>query len=125
MSDVTGTVPTLLRAPGGKQARFQNAGIGLPIFHWSISSSDADNDHSDQKISTITRIVSRQTKAGSIVLMHDINYHAPQYTRDFLDALEERNILCVTLEDLFLHYGVPLEGDVLYYGCEDLIPLPY
>lgn len=125
LSDVTGTEPALLRAPGGKQIRFQNAKIGLPIFHWTVISGDSDGDHSYQKVTSIINTVRGQTTAGSVVLLHDINYQSPQYTREFLAELEKKNILLVTIEDLFLHYGVNLEGDVLYYGCEDLTPPEY
>lgn len=46
-----------------------------------------------------------------------------QENEDILDRLEERNILCVTVEELLIHYGVTPEGDKAYFGFENQ-PVP-
>ncbi len=119
MSDLCGAQTGLLRAPGGKFVKFQKAKVNLPLFQWSVNSTDADSDLSDAKINRIARNVGNGADAGSIVLMHDMNAKSDIYTEKLLDMLEERNILCVTIEELFLHYGIELQGDQVYYGLED------
>ena len=123
--DITGTVPTIMRAPGGFHDKFAKAKVGLPLIHWSLSSGDATDDHSTAKYRMITHTIINQTVGGTVVLMHDLNYESPRYTHDILEGLEKKNILCVTVEELFLHYGVPLEENVMYLGCTGVTPPPY
>ena len=37
----------------------------------------------------------------------------------YLEFLESKNFLCVTVDELFDHYGVILEPNQVYYGCEE------
>lgn len=122
---VTGTVPTIMRAPGGSYGKFQAAQTGLPLIQWDVLTGDATTEKTYAKMRSIANTGKAQTKAGSVVLMHDLNYQSPQYSQEILEELERKNILCVTVEDLFLHYGVPLEPDMPHYSCADLIPPEY
>lgn len=125
LCEVTGSVPHIMRAPGGFHDKFARAKVGLPLIHWSLSSGDATDDHSTAKYRMITHTIINQTVGGTVVLMHDLNYESPRYTHDILEGLEKKNILCVTVEELFLHYGVPLEENVMYLGCTGVTPPPY
>lgn len=122
LSDICGITPSLLRAPGGHFKHFQRANVGLTFIHWSMNSRDASTG-STSDAGTVGRNVGGGTDAGSIVLMHDLKANSPQYTQILMERLEKRNILCVTVEDLLIHYGVdPVENEI-YYGFEDY-PIP-
>ena len=123
MSDICGAVPTIMRAPGGLYGPFQTAEVGLPLIQWSLISGDASDDKRVNNAATIAGKVRSGTDAGSIVLMHDLNRASAQYSKDILDRLEERNILCVTVEELLIHYGIEPQGDQVYFGFEEC-PVP-
>lgn len=116
MNAVIGTRATYMRAPGGKYKRYIDGGVGLPLIQWSVISGDVGSD----KVNSIAGTVINNAQDGAVVLMHDLNSHACKYTEIILPALEERGYLCVTVDELFAHYGVALEPNTLYYSCEEV-----
>ena len=123
MSDICGVQPRLMRAPGGIWGPYQAAEIGYPLIQWDLISGDASDDKNVNNPYTVAGNVRSGTDAGNIVLMHDLNVASPQYTKDILDRLEERNILCVTVEELLIHYGITPEENSVYLGFENQ-PVP-
>ena len=117
LNAVTGTRPAYMRAPGGKYARYISAQVGLPLIQWSANSGDASS--MKDNAGAIAMNVVNIAKDGAVVLMHDLNPLSSDYTAAFLPQLEERGYLCVTVDELFDHYGVPLLADTLYYGCDE------
>ena len=115
MDSIVGVRPAYMRAPGGHSAQFTNADVGLPVIHWSLISSDADNDNVDQVASRVIY----GARDGDVVLMHDLNPLSSEYSEMILKELENRNFLCVTVDELFDHYGVTLEPNQIYWGCVD------
>lgn len=110
---VIGIAPRTMRAPGGHFKQFLAAGTGLPLIQWSVISGDAGSKDAG-KISS--RVIG-SAKDGAVVLMHDINNKVSQYSASILPALEKKGFLCVTVEELFSHYGIALTGDEVYYDC--------
>lgn len=117
LSCITGTLPTVMRAPGGNFGKFVRAQVGLPLIQWSIVSDDASSDHSEQRLQRIIGIVRNRAVPGAIVLMHDMNFQCPLYTEEILIYLEQQNFFCVTVDELFLHYGIELQPDQVYYDA--------
>ncbi|MBR4538948.1 MAG: polysaccharide deacetylase family protein [Clostridia bacterium] len=115
MDAIVGVRPAYMRAPGGHSTQFTKSEAGLPVIHWSLSSSDADNGNVDQ----VAGRVIYGARDGDVVLMHDLNPLSPDYSEMILKELENRNFLCVTVDELFDHYGVPLEPNTVYWGCVD------
>lgn len=118
IAEITGTIPTMVRAPGGYEEPFIRADIGLPLIHWSCAAGDGTKnrpyDVSDQQ--TIARNVGGGAQDGAVVLMHDLRRQCHQYLELVLQRLEQRGFLCVTVEELFDAQGVSLEPNVVYYG---------
>lgn len=112
---IIGVSPATMRAPGGHFKQFIAAQAGLPLIQWSVISGDAGSKDAG-KISS--RVIG-SAKDGAVVLMHDINNKVSQYSASILPALEKKGFLCVTVEELFSHYGVTLEGDQVYYDCTE------
>ena len=115
MDSIIGVRPTYMRAPGGNSAKFTSARVGLPVIHWSLSSSDADSKDVDE----VAKRVMNGARDGDVVLMHDLNPLSSDYSEMILEELENRNFLCVTVDELFDHYGVTLEPNTIYWGCVD------
>ena len=116
-SRITGTLPTAMRAPGGNYKNYAKAPVNLPLIQWSVVSDDASASHSDAKFRRIVGTVCNRAVPGAIVLMHDMNYDSPRYTEEILQRLEADHFLCVTVEELFLHYGIALEPNQVYYDA--------
>ena len=115
MDNVVGIRPAYMRAPGGHSELFINADAGMPLIHWSVNSSDAGNDN----VGAVADKVSGAARDGAVVLMHDLNPASWQYTDLILQKLEKKNYLCVTVDELFDHYGVPLLPNREYKGCTE------
>lgn len=121
MNNAIGIRPTIMRAPGGNDKPFCTAQVGLPVIHWSLSPGDAGAGA--DKIDSIASRVGYGSNAGDVVLMHDLNTNCRSYTAQLLPLLEQRGIMCVTVEELFSHYGVRLKANTAYNGCAGL-PIP-
>ena len=110
MNDLIGVVPTMMRAPGGRYQHYQRQKIGYPLIQWSLASGDSGNPHYD----SIAQRVIGSAKDGEVILLHDINEGCPRYSRHILQNFEERGIMCVTVEELFIDAGVKLEAERAY-----------
>lgn len=112
LAQITGVTPTLMRAPGGSEEKYEQWGIGYPLIHWSITGADSGND----KVDSIARCVLRYTQDGDVVLLHDINPKVNRYSRKILDDFERRGVMTVTVEELFARDGIALEPNRTYYS---------
>lgn len=114
LSAVTGSTASYMRAPGGNYKRYIASDVGLPLIQWSVNPGDASNNNYE----SVAKTVLKHAEPGSVVLMHDLNPLAYMYTEMILEELENRGYFCVTVDELFSHYGVALEPSTLYYSCE-------
>ena len=115
MDEIVGVRPAYMRAPGGHWGLFAAADVNLPLIQWSINSTDAGKEDAD----AVFQVLRNNARDGGVALMHDLNPKAWQYTEMYLEFLESKNFLCVTVDELFDHYGVALEPNQVYYGCEE------
>lgn len=116
MNALIGLKATLLRAPGGNARAFAAAKCGLPLIQWSAPAEDAPGGGNSAEF--IAERLRLQMRDGAVVLMHDLNPHVQSYTKEFLEALEKKNFLCVTVEELFSAYGAELKPNKIYKSCE-------
>lgn len=112
LSAVTGIAPTLMRAPGGMEKDHLRLGTGYPLIHWSLASGDSGNPHADR----IAKFVCLNADDGDIVLLHDINPCAGEYTAAIARELSRRGFLMVTVEELFADAGIALEEGKVYFS---------
>ncbi|MBQ6256055.1 MAG: polysaccharide deacetylase family protein [Clostridia bacterium] len=113
MDAVVGVRPAYMRAPGGQAAAFISAGVDMPMINWSLNSHDAGNKNVDK----VATQVSSNARDGDVVLMHDLNSVAYMYIEIILENLDAKNLLCVTVDELFDHYGVPMLPNQTYTSC--------
>lgn len=110
LNEIIGVVPTMMRAPGGRYNHYLRQGMDYPLIQWSLASGDSGNPH----VKKIAQRVIGNMKDGDVILMHDINEGCPRYAKQVLENFESRGIMCVTVEELFIHAGVPLESGHVY-----------
>lgn len=115
MNAIIGVRPAYMRAPGGNAKRFIISNVNLPMIQWSINPNDSGNEDAE----AVAANAMAGARDGGVMLMHDLNPLAYQYTETLLDYLERHNFLCVTVDELFDHYGVTLEPNQAYSGCEE------
>ena len=96
IEDVTGKKATVFRPPYGAENDFVRAQTDLPSILWDVDTLDWKHRNSDQLLAH----VKKNTKDGSIILMHDIH----QSTADGLDAvlayLKSEGYTFVTVSEL-------------------------
>ncbi len=115
MEAVTGVAPTLFRAPGGVEYRYVEAGQGLPMIRWSLSSNDAMKEYGGNPTKVLQRV--RFYHDGDIVLFHDLNSRAGDIALYCLSSLSAKSVMFVTVEDLCELRGVRLRPDVSIDAC--------
>ena len=116
LSAIIGVGPTMMRSPGGSEKNYINAGVTLPMIHWSLISGDSDPSMQNN-VGEVARHTA-YTRNGDIVLAHDYNGKAGMYAQGYLPKLtNDRNFLLVTVQDLCALRGVELLPAVVYNSC--------
>lgn len=106
IKEVTGKEPTLFRPPGGNFTDKQVAAARYPIILWSVDTEDWKNKGSGTEEVRSTNIqktvdkIMRETKDGSIVLMHEIYYNSYDAFCLAIDRLSKEGYVFVTVSEL-------------------------
>ena len=111
LAEIIGVKPTMMRAPGGQSGFYMRREIGYPLIQWSLAGGDSGT----RDVVAIYKRVAHHVKDGDVVLMHDLNYVASEYTHHILKDMNDQGILCVTVEELFADAGLALEANKEYY----------
>ncbi|MFJ6415276.1 polysaccharide deacetylase family protein [Paeniglutamicibacter sp. NPDC091659] len=109
VEDATGSAPTLMRPPYGATNTTVKKAAGAPVILWDV-------DTLDWKVRDAKRVVSnalRDTRPGSIVLMHDIHSSTVEAVPAILKGLRAKGYHFVTVSEL-LAPSNPRDGAV--YG---------
>lgn len=96
VKDAIGVPPTLLRPPYGATNTTVKMAAGVPVVLWDV-------DTLDWKVRDAKKVVSntlRDTKPGSIVLMHDIHSSTVDAVPAILKGLRSRGYHLVTVSEL-------------------------
>jgi peptidoglycan/xylan/chitin deacetylase (PgdA/CDA1 family) len=111
MTETFGLGPLMLRAPYGIFDYFIKAKVNLPLIEWDVDTKDWTGKSS----AAVLNVVKKEVKEGSIILMHDIKDHTPESGRLAAEWLYDNGYMCVTVEDLFMHYGREMVPNKIYY----------
>ncbi|WP_327372768.1 polysaccharide deacetylase family protein [Thermomonospora echinospora] len=112
VQQVAGVRPTIFRPPyGATNAQVGNA-AGLPQIMWSVDPMDWRRPDAART----TQVVLRDTRPGSIVLLHDVKEASVAAVPGILAQLSGRGYRFVTVSELF--NGTPLQPGRLYTGRE-------
>jgi peptidoglycan/xylan/chitin deacetylase (PgdA/CDA1 family) len=100
IENATGARPTLLRPPYGsvtaRQKRWLREDMGYEIILWDVDPLDWKNPGP----SVVTNRILKETRAGSIVLSHDIHAQTIEAMPQTLRELEEKGFRFVTVSEL-------------------------
>lgn len=98
--NATGMRPTLLRPPYGsvtaRQKRWLHDELGYDIILWDVDPFDWKNPGP----SVVTNRILKETRAGSIVLSHDIHAQTIEAMPQTLRELEDKGFKFVTVSEL-------------------------
>lgn len=112
--EVTGVYPTLLRPPYGAYNKSVYEQAKLPIILWNVDSQD----WSLRNTSKVTNRVVNITRAGSIVLMHDIHMETAKAVESIILGLQNKGYTFSTVKELY-HSGQITNSGVVYFGQND------
>ena len=114
LTAATGTAPRLLRPPGGLydlDVLARSICADSPVILWSID----PEDWRDRPTETVVQFVTKRAKSGDIILLHDMHASSVAAALRIIDTLEPRGFQFVTVSELALLSGTPLEGGKVYY----------
>jgi peptidoglycan/xylan/chitin deacetylase (PgdA/CDA1 family) len=98
--NATGVHPTLLRPPYGaittREKRWVRNDLGYEIILWDVDPLDWRNPGP----TVVTNRIVKETRAGSIVLSHDIHAQTIEAMPETLRELEEKGFKFVTVSEL-------------------------
>jgi len=114
ITNLTGLAPIMLRPPYGLDEPFVQAKVNLPIIQWDVDTKD----WTGKTPAAVLSVVKSETKDGSIILMHDIKDNTPEAAKQTAKWLREHGFLCVTVEELFMHFGQEMIPNRVYYKVE-------
>ena len=104
--EVTGKRPTLFRPPGGNFTDKQVTEISYPVILWSVDTEDwknKGNKTEEERSDNVQRIVDnimRNTRDGSIVLMHEIYNNSYDAFCIAIDQLAKEGYIFVSIPEL-------------------------
>lgn len=116
--EMLGLAPTIARAPGGSWKNLVSAGVGWPLIHWTLHADDWDGENGRDPVAVFNQIVANADD-GEIILMHDLKENSIEASEMFIQYLQEKGFIFLTVEELFAKDGVTLEPDQVYYRCQD------
>ena len=96
IKDVTGKKATVFRPPYGAENDFVRAQTDLPSILWDVDTMDWKHRNADQLLTQ----VKKNTKDGSIILMHDIHQSTADGLDAVLDYLKSEGYTFVTVSEL-------------------------
>lgn len=101
----------LFRAPYDRFERFIDAGVDLPMIAYDVDT----RDETGKTPSEVLYAVKKQVHDGAIIRMHDTTENAAESCRFITEWLYENGYMCVTVEELFIHYKQEMvSGEVFY-----------
>ncbi len=113
LASLIGTQARYMRPPGGLYEPYARVEIGYSLILWDAAAGDASQEKGNTSQNKYDRVMGN-AHDGGIVLMHDLNVDCPEYTQMILEGLERKGYLCVTVDELFSNYDIPMLENVMY-----------
>ena len=110
IAGTAGVWPEVFRPPYGLHDPHQDALIGYPLVLWDVDTRDWEHHDADQAFRTATD----QTRAGSVILMHDIHESSIDLVPRLVAALKSADYTPVTGNELFTGQ---LQNSVAYHAA--------
>lgn len=114
MTKTWGLGPWMLRAPYGIFEYFIKSKLNLPFIEWDVDTKD----WTGKSTAAVMSVVREETKDGSIILMHDIKDNTPESAKKAAEWLFDHGFMCVTVEELFIHYQQDMTPNKVFYSVK-------
>ncbi|MBR4286803.1 MAG: polysaccharide deacetylase family protein [Clostridia bacterium] len=113
VKNITGKLPTVARAPGGSYNNRVKGQVDMPLIQWSVDTLDWKNRNANSVISS----VKRNTRDGSIILMHDLYSSTAEATKTIVPWLVKEGYQIVTVTELLQLKGIDIEDGSVYFSA--------
>ena len=110
----------MLRPPYGSTNSRVLAAIGTPAINWSVDTRDWESRNADK----VYQHIVKDTKDGSIVLLHDLYSTSVSGALRGIDTLLEQGYELVTVRELLRRRGVDAAAGKMYYSASGSSTLP-
>lgn len=111
-----GIAPAYCRAPGGQWKSMSEAKLGWPLIQWTAQAVDWEGENGRDPY-VVADVITSSTHDGDIILMHDLKSNSIYATEMFLERLQMKGFLFLTVDELFAKDGVELQPDTPYWRC--------
>ncbi len=115
---ILGIAPRYCRPPGGQWQGMAEAKMGWPLILWTVDAEDWRGESGPDPKQTAGNIVAGASDGG-IILMHDMKRNSIEASRLFIERLQEKGYIFLTVDELFALGGVELMPDTPYWRCHD------
>lgn len=112
VKNVTGKAPEIMRAPGGAYNSRVKSEVGMPLIQWSVDTLDWKN----RNASSVIASVKRNTRDGSIILMHDLYGSTAEATETIVPWLVSEGYQLVTVSELMQLKGIDMNDGGVYFS---------
>ncbi len=112
MDATWGLGPWLFRAPYDRFERFIAAGVDLPMIAYDVDT----RDETGKPPGEVLNAVKKQIHDGAIIRMHDTTDNAAESCQLITEWLYENGYMCVTVEDLFIHYKQEMVAGEVFFN---------
>jgi len=100
----------LVRPPYGNANDTVKANAGHPLINWSVDTLDWQSRDPD----AVMEIVKRDTRNGSIILMHDLYSSTAEAVKKVVPWLVEQGYQICSVSEMFAAKGITLENGKVY-----------
>lgn len=108
----TAKYPTLYRPPYGSYNKTVLNAVPMAAVMWSVDTLDWKTRNAAKTLAS----VKKDTKDGSVILMHDIHYQTSQAVESVVRWLLKQGYQLVTVSELISHGGTPPVNGKVYTG---------
>lgn len=99
-----------LRPPYGSYNNTVKQTANCPLILWSVDTLDWKSRNAD----SVYNVITRETKDGSIILLHDLYSTSVTAALRAIDTLQQQGYEFVTVKELFRRRGITLENGKVY-----------
>lgn len=109
-----GLAPWLFRAPYNRFERFIVAGVNLPMIAYDVDT----RDWTGKTPREVLRVVQEKVHDGAIIQLDDTLNSAADACDLVTEWLYQNGYMCVTVEELFIHYRQEMIPDQVFYSVD-------
>lgn len=114
ITEMTGFAPTLVRPPGGlssTEVLRDSPCADYPVILWGVDTMDWNT----KDAVSVCRKITKSTRCGSVILMHDTSESSVDAALSAIDCLQAQGYVFLTVSELAEQMGYALLGGHVYF----------